>query len=322
MWQIFATFPNATTPSPGDTLTDMLDVLTGFAIIFTVIAAGWWLAHKGVIGPGEQRLQLNRIAFHVATPSLIFSSVAVSDTDAFFSPVILVIAVATVVTMLIYWAISAVFFRQDAAETMAGAASASYYNSVNIGLPIATYVLGDATFVVPALVLQMAVLSPIVIAGLDRGAKGVGKSVVAGLTAPVVVAAFAGFAVSASSWTVPEPVLAPLEILGGASIPLILMSFGASLTGEKVLTSHRGPTLTATALKLVGMPAVAWIVAKLLHLGPEEMYAALILCALPTAQNVYNYAATYRSGEVICRDTVFLTTFLALPAMLLIAGVF
>ena len=322
MWQIFATFPNATTPSPGDTLTGMLDVLTGFAIIFTVIAAGWWLAHKRVIGPGEERLQLNRIAFYVATPSLIFSSVAVSDTDAFFSPVILVIAVATVVTMLIYWAISAVFFRQDAAETMAGAASASYYNSVNIGLPIATYVLGDATFVVPALVLQMAVLSPIVIAGLDRGAKGVGKSVVAGLTAPVVVAAFAGFAVSAASWTVPEPVLAPLEILGGASIPLILMSFGASLTGEKVLTSHRGPTLTATALKLVGMPAVAWIVAKLLHLGPEEMYAALILCALPTAQNVYNYAATYRSGEVICRDTVFLTTFLALPAMLLIAGVF
>ncbi|WP_070975747.1 AEC family transporter [Corynebacterium sp. MC3] len=300
----------------------MLDVLTGFAIIFTVIAAGWWLAQKKVIGPGEQRLQLNRIAFHVATPSLIFSSVAVSDTDAFFSPVILVIAIATVTTMLIYWAISAVWFKQDAAETMAGAASSSYYNSVNIGLPIATYVLGDPTYVIPALVLQMAVLSPIVIAGLDRGASGLLKSVIAGLKAPVVVAAFAGFAVSASSWTVPEPVLAPLQILGGASIPMILMSFGASLTGEKVLQSQRLATTTATILKLIGMPAVAWVVASLLGLTGSDMYAALILCALPTAQNVYNYAATYRSGEVICRDTVFLTTFLSLPAMLLIAGVF
>lgn len=300
----------------------MLDVLTGFAIIFTVIAAGWWLAQKKVIGPGEQRLQLNRIAFHVATPSLIFSSVAVSDTDAFFSPVILVIAIATVTTMLIYWAISAVWFKQDAAETMAGAASSSYYNSVNIGLPIATYVLGDPTYVIPALVLQMAVLSPIVIAGLDRGASGVLQSVIAGLKAPVVVAAFAGFAVSASSWTVPEPVLAPLQILGGASIPMILMSFGASLTGEKVLQSQRLATTTATALKLIGMPAVAWGVASILGLTGSDMYAALILCALPTAQNVYNYAATYRSGEVICRDTVFLTTFLSLPAMLLIAGVF
>lgn len=300
----------------------MLDVLTGFAIIFTVIAAGWWLAQKKVIGPGEQRLQLNRIAFHVATPSLIFSSVAVSDTDAFFSPVILVIAIATMVTMLIYWAISAVWFKQDTAETMAGAASSSYYNSVNIGLPIATYVLGDPTYVIPALVLQMAVLSPIVIAGLDRGASGLLKSAIAGLKAPVVVAAFAGFAVSASSWTVPEPVLAPLQILGGASIPMILMSFGASLTGEKVLQSQRLATTTATALKLIGMPTVAWAVASLMGLTGSDMYAALILCALPTAQNVYNYAATYRSGEVICRDTVFLTTFLSLPAMLLIAGVF
>ncbi|OIR44701.1 AEC family transporter [Corynebacterium sp. NML120713] len=300
----------------------MLDVLTGFAIIFTVIAAGWWLAQKKVIGPGDQRLQLNRIAFHVATPALIFSSVAVSDTDAFFSPVILVIAIATVTTMLIFWAISAVWFKQDAAETMAGAASSSYYNSVNIGLPIATYVLGDPTYVIPPLVLQMSVLSPIVIAGLDRGASGVLKSVIAGLKAPVVVAAFAGFAVSASSWTVPEPVLAPLQILGGASIPMILMSFGASLTGEKVLQSQRLATTTATILKLIGMPTVAWVVASLLGLTGSDMYAALILCALPTAQNVYNYAATYRSGEVICRDTVFLTTFLSLPAMLLIAGVF
>ncbi|OEY25673.1 permease [Corynebacterium sp. BCW_4722] len=300
----------------------MLDVLTGFAIIFAVIAAGWLLSQKGVIGPGDERLMLNRIAFYVATPSLIFSSVATSDTSAFFSPVVLVIAVATAATMLVYWAISAAAFKQDTAETMAGAASASYYNSVNIGLPIATYVLGDATFVVPALVLQMAVLSPVIIAGLDRGSSGFMKSMWSGLTAPVVVAAFAGFAVSALEVEVPEPVLAPLQILGGASIPLILMSFGASLTGEKVLASHRGPTLTATALKLVGMPAIAWAVGTALGLTGDELYAALILSALPTAQNVYNYAATYGSGEVISRDTVFLTTFLALPAMLVIAAVF
>lgn len=300
----------------------MLDVLTGFAIIFTVIAAGWFLSHKKVIGPGEERLMLNQIAFYIATPALIFSSVAVSDTSAFFSPVVLVICIATVAVMALYWVIGRLVFHQDTAQTMAGAASASYYNSVNIGLPIAVYVLGDATYVVPALVLQMAVLSPVVIAGLDRGSSGFFKSMVSGLTAPVVVSAFLGFVVSFAGWSVPAPVLAPLEILGGASIPLILMSFGASLTGDRVLQSHRAPTLTATTMKLAAMPAIAWFTGALLGLNGQELYAAVILCALPTAQNVYNYAATYRSGEVISRDTVFLTTFLALPAMLVIAGVF
>ncbi|OHF36922.1 AEC family transporter [Corynebacterium sp. HMSC074A01] len=303
----------------------MLDVLTGFAIIFAVIGVGFLLAQKGVIGKGEARLQLNRIAFWAATPALIFSSVATSDTSAFASPVVGVIAIASVATMAIYWALSALCFRRSVAETMAGAAASSYYNSVNIGLPIATYVIGDATYVVPALVLQMAVLSPIIIAGLNAeggGLRSIGSSFIAGLTAPVVLAAFAGFAVSASGWQVPEPVMAPLEILGGASIPMILMSFGASLKGDGVLSQERLPTLTATTLKLVAMPALALLVGSLMGLNGTQLYAALILSALPTAQNVYNYTATYRVGETVARDTVFLTTFLSLPAMLVIAALF
>lgn len=303
----------------------MLDVLTGFSIIFVVIAAGFLLAQRGVIGPGESRLMLNQIAFWVATPALIFSKVVVSDTSAFLSPVVVVIAIATVATMIAYALMSAVCFRRSPAETMAGAAAASYYNSVNIGLPIATYVIGDATYVVPALVLQMAVLSPIVIAGLNVGGSGeaaVGKAIISGITAPVVVAAILGFAVSASSTTVPEPVLAPLEILGGASIPLILMSFGASLKGDKVLRNDPVPTVVASAFKLAIMPAIAWAVGLAFGLEGQLLYAAVILAALPTAQNVYNYTATYRVGQTVARDTVFITTFLSLPAMLVIAALF
>lgn len=299
----------------------MLDILTGFSIIFVVIAAGYLLAQFKVIQP-QNRLMLNQIAFWAATPSLIFSSVAVSDTSAFLSPVVLVIAVSSLATMAAYALLSALFFRRGVPETMSGAAAASYYNSVNIGLPIATYVIGDPVYVVPALVLQMAVLTPIIITGLNFGGETKGatlKAVVSGVTAPVVLAAVAGFVVSAAHWTVPEPVMAPLKILGGASIPLILMSFGASLKGDHVLRSDPVPTLVASALKLAGMPLIAWGAGVALGLSPDLLYAAVILAALPTAQNVYNYAATYRVGQTVARDTIFITTFLSLPAMLVIA---
>ncbi len=46
-------------------------------------------------------------------------------------------------------------------------------------------------------------------------------------------------------------------------------------------------------LKLVGMPAFTLAVGAALGLNGVELYAALILAALPTAQNVYNNAATY-----------------------------
>lgn len=305
----------------------MLDVLTGFSVIFAIIGVGFLLAHRGIIGQGEARLQFNRVAFWATTPSLIFSSVSTSDTSAFLSPVNYVVFAATIATMIAFWLISAIFFRQDVPTTMAGAASSSYFNSVNMGLPIATYVIGDATYVVPALVMQMAVLSPFVIAGLNAGGTGkhhVRDSIIAGLTAPMVLAAIAGFAVSATGTTIPEPVMAPIRILGGASIPLILMSFGASLKGTRVLRPgpDRVPTLTATALKLAVMPAVAWVLGSLAGLSGNALYAAIILAALPTAQNIYNYAANYRVGETVARDTVFLTTFLSMPAMLVIAALF
>ena len=57
-------------------------------------------------------------------------------------------------------------------------------------------------------------------------------------------------------------------------------------------------------------------------LDSQNLYAVVILAALPSAQNVYNFAATYGKGIVVARDTVFITTFTALPVMLTIALLF
>lgn len=311
----------------------MLDVLTGFAIIFAVIGTGWLLSQRGIIGAGESRLMFNRVAFYACTPALIFSSTVVSDPSNFFSPVVVVVTVATAITSAVYVLASRLGFRQDVPTTTMGASSASYFNSVNIGLPVSIYVLGEATHVIPTLLVQMALVTPIILAflGSDQesvahGSRGraVALSVRNALISPVVVATFAGLIVALAGWHIPDPVLEPVRILGGASIPMILMSFGASLTAGGVLSSRpdRPGIITATALKVAGMPLIAWLICLLLGISGTLMYAAVILCALPTAQNVYNYAATYRRGEVIARDTVFLTTFLSMPAMLIIAFLF
>lgn len=311
----------------------MLDVLTGFAIIFVVIGTGWILSQRGIIGKGDARLMFNRVAFFACTPALIFSSTVSSNPSTFLSPVVIVVTLATAVTSAIYVLASVLGFRQDIPTTTMGASAASYFNSVNIGLPVSIYVLGEATHVIPTLVVQMALFTPVILAFLGSDQQSVAEgsrqravfmSIRNALISPVVLAAFAGLGVALVGWTIPDPVLEPIRILGGASIPMILMSFGASLTAGGVLssTAARPGVLTATALKVVGMPLIAWLICLLAGIEGNLMYAAVILCALPTAQNVYNYAATYRRGEIIARDTVFLTTFLSMPAMLIIAFLF
>lgn len=294
----------------------MLGVITGFAIILSVIFVGWFLAARGVIGSDRERLMFNRVAFYAATPALLFSSVATSSPGTILSPVIIVIVVATAIVAAIY---AVLFRRRGLAEVASGAAAASYFNSVNIGLPVSTYVLGESTWAIPVVFVQMVLFTPLILGAL--GGKSLLGAVKTGLLSPMVVASVLGFAVALSGWHIPQPVMAPITLLGGASIPMILMSFGASLKTSGMFLDVRA-AVAASVLKLAVMPAIAWGIARAAGLSDDATYAAVILCALPTAQQVYNYAATFQRGQAVARDTVLITTFAALPVMLVIAAMF
>ena len=42
--------------------------------------------------------------------------------------------------------------------------------------------------------------------------------------------------------------------------------------------------------------------------------------ALPTAQNVFTHAVRYDRGVILARDTIFITTLLSVPVLILIAA--
>jgi len=130
-----------------------------------------------------------------------------------------------------------------------------------------------------------------------------------------------GFVFALLRVTTPEVILEPVRMIGGASIPLVLLSFGISLRGQRALQpgTGRAAVLTASGIKLLLMPLVAFAVSILFRLDAHEIFVATTVAALPAAQNVYNYAAVYRRAETQVRDTVFLTTVGSLPIIALIA---
>ncbi|MBK0417510.1 AEC family transporter [Leucobacter sp. CSA1] len=300
----------------------MMGVLQGFTLILGIIGAGYLAALCGVV-KGEQRLVLNRVAFYVATPALLFAVLHDSDPGVLLSPVILVTSLAAVLSAAIYVTASRLWFRRDAASTTLGAAGAGYVNSNNLGLPVAVYILGDAAYVAPLMLVQLVVFAPVILAILEatRGNQR-GAVVALGRAAsnPIIIASLAGFAVALLGSPVPELVLGPIEMLGSAAIPMVLLSFGISLRGQRALErgTGRAAVFAASGIKVLGMPLIAWLLARAGGLDPHETFVATIIAALPTAQNVFNYAATYQRAELMVRDTVFLTTFASLPV---IAGI-
>ncbi|MDN6234909.1 MAG: AEC family transporter, partial [Bifidobacterium crudilactis] len=84
-----------------------------------------------------------------------------------------------------------------------------------------------------------------------------------------------------------------------------------SLRGSRPMRkgSNRRATATVVMLKNVIMPIIAFLIAYfVLGFRGTELYGCVVLAALPTGQNVYNYAARYNVGLTFARDGILLST--------------
>lgn len=115
-------------------------VLEGFLVIGIVVAVGYGVGRAGVLGPDATRV-LSRTAFFVATPALLFTTLARTDIGAVFSSNLLVTAVTSSLACLLYVPVG-LLRRRPAGEVAVGAMASGYVNAGNLGLPIAVYVIG------------------------------------------------------------------------------------------------------------------------------------------------------------------------------------
>lgn len=304
----------------------MAGVITGFVIILVVISAGVFLAAARVV-PAEAARHLSRVAYAVANPALLFMTMAHGDPGVLASSAALVALLSAVLSGSLFVLASRLFFRRPLAETTIGVTAAAYANAANIGLPVATYVVGDVSVAAPLIMLQLVVLAPAVTAALELGTRG-RLDVLGTLTIPVrnplVVATVAGVAVALSGARLPDLVAQPLTLLGGAAVPMMLMAFGITLWGRRPLAgADLPPVLTAAVIKTVVMPVVAYCVAgPLLGLQSAALFAVVAMAALPTAQNVQTYAIWYGRGESVARDVALLSTVMCVPVLMVISLLF
>jgi malonate transporter len=302
----------------------LVGVLIGFAIVGAVIVVGYIAARFQIGGPHAGQA-LTQTAFFITNPALLFTVLAQADLAAVFSAYVPIALITAVATAGLYVLLSRIWFRRPAAETAVGAMASSYVNANNIGIPIALYALGNATPVAPVLLIQLLLLAPayLTILDLSSGRKPSLKNILTQpFRNPMIIASFLGVAVASTGVELPEVVWEPLMLLGGAAVPLVLMAFGMSLRGSRPLKVSEGRTevIVATALKSAVMPLLTYLVATFLfRLDAGLVFGAVIMAALPSAQNVFLFASRYGRGVTVARDVVLLSSALAVPALIIAA---
>ncbi|HSW52260.1 MAG TPA: AEC family transporter [Sulfuricaulis sp.] len=157
-----------------------------------------------------------------------------------------------------------------------------FNNSGNIGLPLAVFAFGEAAL--PAAVVLFLVENGLHFT-LGTWLMNHRAPLHKVLLQPIVLATLVGIAFSLFRWDVPTPVRETVNLLGQASIPLLLFALGTRLTridfGE-----WRIGVLGAVLCPLTGVIMVL-LVMPFLQLTPLQQSLLLVFGALPPA--VLNY---------------------------------
>jgi malonate transporter len=306
-------------------------VLAGFATIGAVIGVGYLVAHLKILDASSQRL-LARLAFFVASPALMVTVLGDADVSQLFSANLIASIAGVAVSATIYTALARLVWRRTAGDTVIGAFASSYVNAGNLGLPIASYVLGNTALIAPMLLTQLLLLQPAGLAVLDSVVRPVDpaesrlrrfrRGLSRPLRNPLMIGSLTGLLLSVFDVSLPRVIYDPLALIGGMAVPAMLIAYGVSLRLGPRPGAGEPPVQIGiiVMLKLVLQPTVAYLVgAYALDLSGVDLLAVTVIAALPTAQNVFTHAVRYDRAVMLARDTIFISTLLSVPVLVVIA---
>ncbi len=297
-----------------------MGMLHAFVPIWLLVAAGYAARRWRLLGDGAVTV-LGWFVFHLAMPAALFVTLARTPLAGFDGRALAAFGSSTVLVTGAGWYGAGRFFDRKPGERAIWGMASGYVNSANLGVPVAMQVLGNVSFLVQVVLLQVLVVAPIILMTLDRHADAAGRVrlrriATLPLRNPVILASALGIAASAAGVRAPSVVQMPLTWLAAAAVPTALVALGVSLCRlGSALDAGRAEIPVITALKLIVQPAVAYAAGVLLQLPPDQLLAVVVCAGLPTAQNAFIFAQQYGVGEAIASRAVLTTTVLSLGSI-------
>ena len=300
---------------------NFFDVFSEMLVILFCMATGV-LAHKlGYLGGGTDQ-RLCRLILGITMPCVILGSVSSGDTLPSAGEILSILKVAVVFYGLGF--LAAAFMPRLLGGTAKQQGVWRYClvfsNMAFIGYPVSVALFGqEALFYAVILVLPFNLLSfslgPLMLAGQA-------KFRWQQLTSPCTIAAVVALVVALCHLNIPALAGECLNFVGSLTTPLSLLVVGsllADLPFGQAFTSLRLWILTA--LRLLILPAVLWLVLKWTGIGtPLVNDVAVILMATPAALNGSMLAMEYGGDTECMAQSIFLTTLMSILTIPVLAA--
>lgn len=254
------------------------------APVFIVSLIGYAWARKGQNYPTDF---IARLVMTIGTPSLVLSTLSRTRLDSTaFTNMALACALCMIVMALIGLLVSKVFRQHWRVLVPAF----MFPNTGNMGLPISLYAFGDHGLALAvAFFLTLSIFQFTLGLALSGGAASL-KDL---MRNPVLISLVLALPIIFFDLHLPRWLANTVDLLGGMTIPLMLLTLGVSLASIRL--HHVASGMLQGALRIVLGAAVGWIIG--IALGMEPLARAILITqsAMPVA--VFNYLLAVRANQ-------------------------
>ncbi len=265
---------------------------------------------------------VSRIVFYILAPCLIYTSLVHLQFDAAVTRRSLTWAALDMGVMLaVAWALAR-RWRYEGHLGHAFVVTSILLNNGNYGLPLNLYAFGEQGFGYALILFMFNSLAGTTIGVylFARGENGGKVALKRTLQTPVVWATILGL-ISRSTGVAPGgAIMDMLTKTGQAAIPVFLIVLGMSLA-QSSQRVHLPAISRQVLLRMVGGPALAAVLAKLVGLHGVAQAVAILQGSMPSAVNSIVLSNEFEAAPDFVSSAVFATTLasvITLPVLLLV----
>lgn len=295
---------------------ELLFSLNATVPVFLVMVIGYVVKQMKMVDDSFVKT-LNKFNYQITLPILLFKDIAESDFYSVWdTQYVLYCFLVTLLSIAVIWIVAGIFYKNK--DQLGELVQASYRSSAAVlGIAFIQNIYGNsgmAPLMIIGTVPLYNVAAVLVLSftgpnahGLDRASiKKAAKDI---LTNPIIIGIVLGMIVSVCRITFPFIVSKTLSNISVLASPLALLGLGAGFEGRKAL-KQIPPTVVASCLKLIILPAVFLPLA--IHLGFTEtkLVAILVMLGSPTTASCYIMAKNMGHDGTLTSSTVVATTFL------------
>lgn len=301
-------------------------ILLKLVAIWLMVAIGYVAGRKGWMGANDPARVLSNAAFYIFVPALLFRTTSRIDFATMPWGTLAVFFVPVVGLMLSVYLWQRRRRDLPTAAPSVRAITATFGNSVQLGIPMAAAMFGEAGLAIHVAIVSLhaltllSLLTALVEMDLAReqARQGQADAHIGRMLAdtarktiihPVVLPILTGLVWNALSLPVPKLADEVLVQLGAAVVPLCLVLIGLSLAQYGLKGSARG-AIALSLLKLVLLPAVVLVVGHWgFGLGGLPLSVVVMAASLPVGNNALIFAQRYQAQEAEATAAIAMSTF-------------